>query len=487
MAVKQYGFPYTADATLVFGNPHDFYATRLPLPNDAEVMAQAFSQTNLFYQWWENGTSSGRAQFIAFCTTLGQHWTPAVLFTYDKAINYTGDYGTSKFNQITGLGPLIDILADELAAHIDGGGAGVFNQITQLFQQVIGGPSTTYAIVNSGVSTVGALQNLNQLIQNYMNFINQKTTGGQDNVALNARMKPVRRYHFINADNIIHNGITLNDKFYNTVRITNQQIRANQNIPSQYCRVLNADPYLVSPKNLTMWPQITNSYIQTFLRDETAKMYRGELVLMGNPDIEPFDVLIMLDPSTGITGPMEVDSVIHSFNQENGYITIVRPRAFVIVNDLLGGPLYSVLWKNLVIMQQAILGYVSNALPVAVIPGIGATSGEAAAVGTELAVGAAAVGGVVAGLAASPWIASLALLGGTFAMFWAGNEAQHMNAIGIVPMTRFQRPWVGGVQGWRIDDIMGYVATQWNYFKLEEIEPLIYSFRTAQALQLIPS
>src|SRR5208337_4622582 len=166
----------------------------------------------------------------------------------------------------------------------------------------------------------------------------QQATGSS--MGLNDRMKPIRQYHLVNGDSIIHNGITLNGDFYNTVRLVKQEMTASLGIPSNYTRVLDASPFLVSEKNVTGWPEAENTYMQTFLRDEIAKMYRGELVLLGNPEIEPFDVVILLDPSTGISGPIEVDSVIHSFNQENGFITIVRPRAMVIINDALSMPVY---------------------------------------------------------------------------------------------------------------------------------------------------
>lgn len=43
------------------------------------------------------------------------------------------------------------------------------------------------------------------------------------------------------------------------------------------------------------------AYAQSFLREELGKMYRGELVLRGIPEIEPMDVLLITDPSTGMT------------------------------------------------------------------------------------------------------------------------------------------------------------------------------------------
>jgi hypothetical protein len=54
------------------------------------------------------------------------------------------------------------------------------------------------------------------------------------------------------------------------------------------------------------------AYGQSFLREEVGKMYRGELILRGIAEIEPMDVLLIMDPSTGMLGPIEVETVTRS-------------------------------------------------------------------------------------------------------------------------------------------------------------------------------
>src|ERR1700759_5024063 len=75
------------------------------------------------------------------------------------------------------------------------------------------------------------------------------------------------------------------------------------------------------------------AYGQSFLREELGKMYRGELILRGIPEIEPMDVLLITDPSTGMMGPIEVETVTHVMNNEDGFITLIKPRAVVAVNE----------------------------------------------------------------------------------------------------------------------------------------------------------
>jgi hypothetical protein len=464
LAVKQYGFPFSADATLVFGNPHDLYTTRVPQPLEQEIQQQSSSDNKAFFKWWLLGDTSGRTQFRNYMVNLGAPWGTAVLYEYQKMIGANPSAVTYAYQQFIGSDP--GATADLLLPYIDGGGAGVFFNVSNLYKSEVGNKLNSKGL-SSSISTADSQSALQQIINNYFTALKQQQAAGS-NAGLSDRMKPIRQYHLVNGDSIIHNGITLNGDFYNTVRLIKQEMTASLGIPSNYTRVLDASPFLVSEKNVTGWPEAENTYMQTFLRDEIAKMYRGELVLLGNPEIEPFDVVILLDPSTGISGPIEVDSVIHSFNQENGFITIVRPRAMVIINDALSMPVYQAQWKMLCDLQGIIEGKASTL-------GINAVAGEAA-------LASLAVAGLIA---AGPWIASAALLGSSVTMFWAGKEAQRMNPFGLAPLTRYERPWVAGIEGWQNANLMGFFETKWSYFKAEEWEPLVDSYRTARGMQLI--
>jgi hypothetical protein len=454
LTTKQYGFPYSADATLVFANPHDFYATRLPLPNETELQVQAASDDAVFRGWWN---SAGRTQLNKYCTEIGGAWVADVISTYKRDHNL----GTSFFGSPA-----------EILSFIDEGGVTTFFEIAGpdgIFNKLEGAPKA--ALLNTltlglGTSPASAQSALSQIVQNYYNYIQQRQHGSTA-VTLNSRMKPVRQYHLVNGDNIIHNGITLNESFYNTVELNKKRTQANSGIPSQYIRLMNADNLIVSPKNLVGTPEFTNSYTASFLRDEIAKAYRGELVLLGNPDIEPYDVIMLLDTSTGLSGPVEVESVIHSFNLENGYITIVKPRALVIINDMIQAPLSGAVASMLGQLQDYIDGY-----------GVHTAAGIVGEIGVAAGLAAGAV-------AAGPLIAIPSALLAIQAVFWAGQQIQDLTPLGIIPLSRFQRPWIAGLQGWRTDDLISYINTQWTYFKVNEIDPLIYSYRVAHGMGIV--
>ena len=116
-------------------------------------------------------------------------------------------------------------------------------------------------------------------------------------------------------------------------------IRANNNIPANHIRMLDVTDQINDPKQNVIDQSASSAtgllmaYAQSFLREELGKMYRGELVLRGIPEIEPLDVLLVMDTSTGMMGPIEVETVTHIMNCEDGFITIVKPRAVVAINE----------------------------------------------------------------------------------------------------------------------------------------------------------
>lgn len=76
-----------------------------------------------------------------------------------------------------------------------------------------------------------------------------------------------------------------------------------------------------------------NHYAQSALRDSIKDMYKGQLVLMGDPTIKPHDMCYMHDEMNSMEGPFLVKEVTHHFSFETGFITNVSPDAIVIIDD----------------------------------------------------------------------------------------------------------------------------------------------------------
>lgn len=61
------------------------------------------------------------------------------------------------------------------------------------------------------------------------------------------------------------------------------------------------------------------------LKDTIKDMYTGELIVMGDPSVKPYDKIFVHDIYEDIQGMAEVESVVHSFSVETGFTTSITP------------------------------------------------------------------------------------------------------------------------------------------------------------------
>lgn len=459
---KQYGFPYGAEATMVFAHPLDWYYARWPLIGDAEKIRAADKDNVLYKQWWDQ---EGKSVFIDAVNES---------FRVEGSIT-AGTAATDETLNTAASGPdgLNDALAQVFQRHL-----GLFGVTADknsllgkdLTNDLLAIPSTISAFLFSayGQALERARKTLNNVRKSYETYVALNSRAVQD------LLKPVRRYHFVDHQSIVHNGMSMNDKIFNAVRIRDKVIFANQNIPSQHIRMLDVTSQINDPKQNVIDRGLEVAYGQSFLKEELGKMYSGEIVLRGIPEIEPYDVLLIMDPSTGMVGPVEVDNVIHSFNMENGFITIVKPRAVVAVNEAASAGLtrafMNSMYAGLAELNSLFTGQADTKATVAVAGaaagGVAATAGAVALFGTPPGWAILALGAITAG-AATLW--------------WTGKQS-NLNTMLLQPITRFGRPWVGGLQGFLVTDFLGSVTTSINQFLADEIYPTLEAYRIAQGI-----
>jgi hypothetical protein len=168
-------------------------------------------------------------------------------------------------------------------------------------------------------------------------------------------------FHHVDHNQIVKCDIQLNENIFNTIRIGDESIPASEFIPSCYRRVLHADPLIIDAKDNAPSQRrpLRMSYAQSFLKEEVGKMYRGELIIRGNPDIEPFDIVLLTDEATGLHGPIEVESITHLFNQEMGFVSVIVPRAVIMMNESATADLIQAFWMG-IHNAQGIFNQVSN-------------------------------------------------------------------------------------------------------------------------------
>jgi hypothetical protein len=109
-------------------------------------------------------------------------------------------------------------------------------------------------------------------------------------------------------------------------------------------------------------------------------------------------------------------------------------------------------------------------------------------------VDSAAVGGVDAAVAGGVALAAGALIGGPPAwvlgaligvamlggMLYAASANETLNMIEVMPVTRWGRPWMGGLEGYQIGDVFQNIQNSFQAFKADEVYPLLDAYRFAK-------
>jgi hypothetical protein len=454
---------------------------------------RALNQNNQAYtQWWN---ASGKQMFL---DVMGDSTMPVTVALYKNQLLQQA--GASPSGLAAALQSLLTIAVDGVDT-----GSQTANDWLALPGKLI------YTIIPGEREALRNLQKKINAVQSayYASILagDQKSTDF---------LKPVRRYHFIDHQSIVHNGMRVNDKIYNCIRIGDPEkngktypILANANIPPNHVRALDVTDQINDPKQNVIDQSLSGNtglimaYGQSFLREELGKMYRGEIVLRCIPEIEPQDVLLITDPSTGMVGPVEVETVTHVMNLESGFITIIKPRAVITINEAASANFF----RMLMMAMGTVIPEIHRLSNLSVYSWM-----EGAAVATTTAVGAGAVvaglsyaGGAVATAAEGTGLVALAAgattewaaAGAAFlcgppgwiilglcaiaavgaAVWWFTDSTAKLNPVVICPCTKFGRPWVGGIEGWSINDLVGVVNNKAMQFVADEIFPLIDAWK----------
>lgn len=105
-------------------------------------------------------------------------------------------------------------------------------------------------------------------------------------------------------------------------------------------------------------------YAQSSVRDYMKDMYKGHLLVIGDPTIKPHDAMYMNDTMVDMNGLMLVKAVTHHFSIETGFVSSIEPDAYVTNWDmdmLYHGKMASSIGKNIAILgASAGLTYVSK-------------------------------------------------------------------------------------------------------------------------------
>lgn len=99
---------------------------------------------------------------------------------------------------------------------------------------------------------------------------------------------------------------------------------AGESVLKRYTRTNNKNFTLDAKPDFTKLPSYAVVALN-LLQREVEKMYRGDIRIVGNPRINPGDIVHIDDSINNMNGPIEVEEVIQSITPDGGYTTTIVP------------------------------------------------------------------------------------------------------------------------------------------------------------------
>lgn len=194
----------------------------------------------------------------------------------------------------------------------------------------------------------------NQMVSAVTKWIAQKRL---ESGRASGYVRPFRRYHLIVASkHIISNNIRANArdvantivvKYSKKVDIKNNEEGAKK-IAQQASSAMDEESFTLKldnglpPEDIrTQMGQFINvsneklakHYALSLLVRNMKEIYKGSIVIIGNPKIKPHDVVYMFDDYSDMIGAFEVGEVQHIMDQEHGFRTELKPNMLVSASE----------------------------------------------------------------------------------------------------------------------------------------------------------
>lgn len=203
------------------------------------------------------------------------------------------------------------------------------------------GTGGDYADLEDYITNINISTFRSRLLAEYLNGLEQ-------------RFVPFRRYHLIRSkNNLVSNNLTVSLKnCVNSVNVFYEKASADgvASEKSVFMKASSAiaDESLIT-ENLTEYTTNVRShamalrYGQGRLLYGMRAMYGGEIMVLGDARMKPWDICFLFDQYNEMSGPIEIKSVTHMFSFETGFLTEIVPNAVVIANESSSWPVLEAL------------------------------------------------------------------------------------------------------------------------------------------------
>ena len=165
----------------------------------------------------------------------------------------------------------------------------------------------------------------------------------QTEAIANGSIQPFRKYHLLTGKHhIVSNNIRArSSNTFNavTVRYTDGN-DSKVDITDEGLKITDTEDFTIKldpsipdefiRENLTVFPNcygetLAKNYATSLLSKGVWQIYSGELVILGNPSIKPYDICYIFDEYSDMYGPVQVRRVQHIMSNETGFLTVITP------------------------------------------------------------------------------------------------------------------------------------------------------------------
>ena len=155
--------------------------------------------------------------------------------------------------------------------------------------------------------------------------------------------KPYAQFHLYTSESdIISNGVKASEEGIYTNVIVNyddSQTKiqyADIDIRLDKHKTTVVDAEIVARNFIDFWTSEKQAehFGASTIRDYMKEMYKGQLVVLGDPSVKPHDICYMKDDMYDMNGCFMVRAVTHNFSHETGFVTTIEPDALVVNDDM---------------------------------------------------------------------------------------------------------------------------------------------------------
>jgi hypothetical protein len=225
------------------------------------------------------------------------------------------------------------------------------------------------------------------------------------------------------------------------------------------------------------------------LRETIMNMYTGEICVIGDPSVKPYDRISVSDYYEDMFGQMEVEAVVYSMNASTGFTTTIYPDLIVRQDDPHEVAKQQILGAMVAGFISVVGGRLAVIAPLARVQSKLLTSfttfitGAASTSGVQGAVGAAAstsigkffgiqkgagllksLGSIISSITPATLVWGAVATAAVFVMTQNAKSyltrwIRNIQALDVYPVIKNQRPYIAGMNGHK-GSVVGYAYTE---------------------------